>query len=109
MRTIVIGAALIASLIAPARANSQLSGDQAVVAMAIDTAMFAAGHCPGLRYVKSAMFPNVQAAGQERSGRAPCFLAKSTPRTAMKKTLRSFATQFGGCLAPIRPTSSISF
>jgi hypothetical protein len=47
MRPIIAGAALIACLPAlTARAASELSHDQIVVAMAVDTAIFAAERCP---------------------------------------------------------------
>jgi hypothetical protein len=64
MRLIITGAALIACLPAfTARAASELNGDQIVVAMAVDTAIFAAEKCPGFRIVDGSIFENVRAAG----------------------------------------------
>jgi hypothetical protein len=64
MRRIIAGAALIACLPAlTARAASELSRDQIVVAMAVDTAIFAAEKCPRFRIVEGSIFENVRDAG----------------------------------------------
>ena len=64
MRPIIAGAALIACLpVLTARAASQLSRDQIVVAMAVDTAIFATEKCPGFRIVDGPIFENVRDAG----------------------------------------------
>jgi hypothetical protein len=64
MRPIVAGAALIACLPAlTTRAASELSHDQIVVAMAVDTAIFASEKCPRFRIVEGSIFENVRDAG----------------------------------------------
>jgi hypothetical protein len=64
LRLITIGAALITCLpTLTARAGNELSGDQMAVAVAVDTAMFAAEKCPGFRIVEGAIFANVQGVG----------------------------------------------
>jgi hypothetical protein len=64
MRPIIAGAALIACLPAlTARAASELSRDQIVVAMAVDTAIFAAEKCPKFRIVEGSIFENVRGVG----------------------------------------------
>lgn len=64
MRLTIAAAALITCLPAlTARAASELNGDQIVVAMAVDTAIFAAEKCPGFRIVDGSIFENVRAAG----------------------------------------------
>ena len=64
MRPIIVGAALTACLPAlTARAASELSRDQIVVAMAVDTAIFAAEKCPRFRIVEGSIFENVRDAG----------------------------------------------
>ncbi len=64
MRPIIAGAVLIACLpVLPARAASELSRDQILVAMAVDTAIFAAEKCPRFRIVEGSIFENVRDAG----------------------------------------------
>jgi hypothetical protein len=64
LKLIMIGAALITCLLTlTARADSELNGDQMAMAVAVDTAMFAAEKCPGFRVVEGAIFANVQAVG----------------------------------------------
>jgi hypothetical protein len=67
MRMIIVGAALIACFPAlTARAATELNGDQIVVAMAVDTALFAAEKCPGFHIVEGSIFANTQDAGVSR-------------------------------------------
>lgn len=67
VRTVLATTALITcSLLNVAMAASELSGDQIALAMAVDTAMFAAEKCPGFRIVEGSIFANVQAAGVSR-------------------------------------------
>jgi hypothetical protein len=67
MRLIIVGAALIVCFPAlTARAATELNGDQIVVAMAVDTALFAAEKCAGFRIVEGSIFANTQAAGVGR-------------------------------------------
>jgi hypothetical protein len=64
LKLIMIGAALITCLpTLTARAGSELNGDQMAVAVAVNTAMFAAEKCPGFRVVEGAIFANVQGVG----------------------------------------------
>jgi hypothetical protein len=64
MRPIIAGAVLVACLpMLTARAASELNGDQIVVAMAVDTAIFATEKCPGFRIVDGSIFENVREAG----------------------------------------------
>lgn len=64
MRLIIAAGALITCLPAlTARAASELSRDQIVVAMAVDTAIFAAEKCPRFRIVEGSIFANVQDVG----------------------------------------------
>jgi hypothetical protein len=63
MRNLTIGTAVIAVLITPAKANTQLGPNQAVLAMALEIASFAASHCPGIRLVEGASSANVQSVG----------------------------------------------
>jgi hypothetical protein len=64
LKLFMIGATLITCLLTlTARADSELNGDQMAVAVAVDTAMFAAENCPGFRVVEGAIFANVQGVG----------------------------------------------
>jgi hypothetical protein len=68
MRPIIAGAALIACLPAlTARAANELSRGQIVVAMAVDTAIFAAEKCPRFRIVEGSIFANYRTLGSAKS------------------------------------------
>jgi hypothetical protein len=64
LKLITWAAALIACLpTLTARAGGELNGDQMAVAVAVDTAIFAAEKCSGFRIVEGAIFANVQGVG----------------------------------------------
>jgi hypothetical protein len=63
MRNVLFSLSLVAALTAPAKAGTELNGEQSTLAMAIDGALSAADNCPGFRLVDRAIAANVHSAG----------------------------------------------